>query len=158
MAYLKLQQGRAIDVVPNDEINIPSPSAVSAVGVNESDGTSIVDSTKDFTKSVKIGDVVYNTTSLKIAKVISIDSADTVTISDDIFTSGVGDGYKIFSTTDIRTEACVLYTGSGGTIRVITSSGDDVTFKTAAAGIVLPVQVVRVLSADTTATGLVALW
>ena len=162
MAYLKLQQGRAIEVIPNDDINIPSPSAIAAVGVNESSGNIIKDSTKDFTKSVKIGDVVYNTTSLKIANVVNIDSANTVTISDDIFDVGSVDGYKIFSTTDVRTEPCVLYIGGssdGSSLKVLTADDDIITFYNPARGFVLPVQVKRVFKEGTIdISEIVALW
>lgn len=58
----------------------------------------------------------------------------------------------------VSTEPCVLYTGSGGIIRVLTAGGDDVTLNAVPAGVVLPIQVVRVFSATTTATGMVALW
>lgn len=53
---------------------------------------------------------------------------------------------------------CVLYTGSGGIIRVLTAGGDDITLNSVPAGVVLPIQVIRVFSTTTTATGIVALW
>ena len=55
-------------------------------------------------------------------------------------------------------DPCVLYSGSGGTIRVLTAGGDDVTLVSVPAGTVLPLQIVRVFSATTSATGMVALW
>jgi hypothetical protein len=55
-------------------------------------------------------------------------------------------------------EPCVLYTGSGGIIRVLTAGGDDVTLNSVPAGVVLPLQIVRVFSSTTSATGMVALW
>jgi hypothetical protein len=58
----------------------------------------------------------------------------------------------------VSTEPCVLYSGSGGTIRVLTAGGDDVTLVSVPAGVVLPLQIVRVFSATTSATGMVALW
>jgi hypothetical protein len=54
--------------------------------------------------------------------------------------------------------ACVLYTGSGGVIRVLTAGGDDVTLESVPAGVVLPIQVVRVFAEGTTAENIVALW
>ena len=57
-----------------------------------------------------------------------------------------------------QTDPCVLYTGSGGVIRVLTAGGDDVTLNAVPAGVVLPIQVIRVFSEGTTATGIVALW
>lgn len=61
-------------------------------------------------------------------------------------------------TVNISAEACVLYSGSGGTIRVLTAGGDDVTLVSVPAGTVLPIQVVRVFSSVTNATGIIALW
>ena len=58
----------------------------------------------------------------------------------------------------LSAEACVLYTGTGGTIRVLTAGGDDVTLTSVPAGVVLPLQIVRVFSSTTNATGMVALW
>ncbi len=57
-----------------------------------------------------------------------------------------------------KADPCVIYTGTGGIIRVLTAGGDDVTFNAVPAGVVLPIQVVRVFSTTTTATGIVALW
>ena len=88
MAYQKLQQTRAKDVVKSDTVNIASPSAAAG----------------------------------------------------------------------LSTEPCVLYTGSGGIIRVLTAGGDDVTLNSVPAGVVLPLQIVRVFSSTTSATGMVALW
>ena len=52
----------------------------------------------------------------------------------------------------------VLFIGTGGDLRVLTSSGDDVVFKNVADGSFLPVQVVRVFSTNTTASDIIALW
>lgn len=53
---------------------------------------------------------------------------------------------------------CVLYVGTGGDLRVLTVGGDDVTFTGFPSGSFLPVNVLRVFSTNTTATGIVALW
>ena len=53
---------------------------------------------------------------------------------------------------------CVLYVGGAGNLRVLTIGGDDVLFSNIQAGSFLPVQVQRVYSTNTTATGIVALW
>ena len=52
----------------------------------------------------------------------------------------------------------VLFCGSGGTIRVMTAQGTDVTFSSIPAGAILPVQVVRVYSATTDATNMVRIF
>ncbi len=57
-----------------------------------------------------------------------------------------------------NTQGCIIYTGSGGAIKVMTIGGDIVTFFSAPAGQVLQVRVLRVYAEVTTATNLVALW
>jgi hypothetical protein len=57
-----------------------------------------------------------------------------------------------------NTEGCILDTGSGGTIKVMTIGGDIVTFFSVPAGQVLQVRVLRVYAEVTTASNLVALW
>lgn len=52
----------------------------------------------------------------------------------------------------------VIFAGSGGTIRVLTAQGSDVTFANVQAGAVLPVQVLRVFSTTTTATSMVRIF
>jgi hypothetical protein len=54
-------------------------------------------------------------------------------------------------------EACVLYIGTGGILRVLTAAGDDITFQNVPVGF-FPVQVVRVFASTTTANNIVALW
>ena len=54
-------------------------------------------------------------------------------------------------------EGCVLYVGTGGTLRVLTAGGDDITFQNVPIGF-FPVQVIRVFSSTTTANNIVALW
>ena len=57
-----------------------------------------------------------------------------------------------------NTQGCILYTGSGGTIKVMTIGGDIVTFFSVPAGQVLQVRVLRVYAEVTTASNLIALW
>lgn len=58
-------------------------------------------------------------------------------------------------TTEIR--ALALYVGTGGTLRVVTANGDDVTFSGVPNGFLLPLEVRRVRSTTTTASNIVAL-
>jgi hypothetical protein len=53
---------------------------------------------------------------------------------------------------------CVLYSGTGGNIRVMTAGGDDVTFVGVPAGTFMPVQVTRVFATGTAATSIMACW
>ena len=53
--------------------------------------------------------------------------------------------------------ALALYIGTGGALRVLTASGDDVTFPNVPSGFLLPLEVRRVYSTSTTASNVVAL-
>ena len=68
------------------------------------------------------------------------------------------DTVNIPSVTGGSNNGCVLYVGGAGNLRVLTIGGDDVLFSNIQAGSFLPVQVKRVFSTNTTATGIVALW
>ena len=58
---------------------------------------------------------------------------------------------------DVNT-GCVLYVGTGGTLKVKTIGGDEVTFVNIQDGSFLPVQVLRVFATGTSATNILALW
>jgi hypothetical protein len=57
-----------------------------------------------------------------------------------------------------QVEACVLYIGTGGILRVLTASGDDITFTNVPNGSFFPVQVIRVFASTTSATDIIGLW
>jgi len=52
----------------------------------------------------------------------------------------------------------VIYAGSGGTVRVMTAQGTDVTFSSLQPGAILPLQVIRVYASTTTATNIVRIF
>jgi hypothetical protein len=56
------------------------------------------------------------------------------------------------------TENSVIYTGTGGQIRVMTAQGTVLTFANVQPGTVLPVQVRRVYSSITDATGIIRIF
>jgi len=53
---------------------------------------------------------------------------------------------------------CVLYVGYSGDVRVMTVGGDEITFYNIQNGSFIPVQVLKVFEAETTADGIIALW
>ncbi|MFY8170449.1 MAG: spike base protein, RCAP_Rcc01079 family [Candidatus Fonsibacter sp.] len=53
---------------------------------------------------------------------------------------------------------CVLYVGTGGTLRILTAEGDDVTLLNVPSGTFIPIQVIRVFSSTTLAADIIALW
>lgn len=52
----------------------------------------------------------------------------------------------------------VIYVGGAGNVKVTTAQGDEVTFIGLQMGSVIPVQVIRVWSTDTTATNLLRIY
>lgn len=62
----------------------------------------LVDAVKQFSSTVEVGDLVYNTTDNTIALVSAVDSNTTLSLDTDIIVSG--EGYKIFSKTSASIE------------------------------------------------------
>ena len=53
----------------------------------------------------------------------------------------------------------IIYSGSGGSVKVTTAQGTDITFTGLAPGSIIPVQVIRVwTTGTTTTTGIVAIF
>ena len=154
MAYQKLQAGRALAVINSNTINIPNVGGPTVSGTT--DGTTankLVDSSAAFNSNL-VNYIVYNTTADTVATVTAVDDAGTLTLSADIFTV-TGQSYTLYSDTN---PGCVLYAGSGGDIRVLTTGNDDVIFTGIAAGAFIPVQVKRVFFSDTVPSDIIALW
>jgi len=154
--YQKLQVGTALNIFKSDNANIPFPSVITtgtsaAVSVNQ-----LEDVTGQFvTLNVQTGDVVYNNTTGLVATVTRVLDEENLLLNADIFLAS-GNSFTIYSQN--TKEACVLYIGTGGNLRVLTASGQDVTFTNVLGGTFLPVQVIKVFSINTTASGFVALW
>lgn len=51
-----------------------------------------------------------------------------------------------------------IYVGTGGNLQVVMEAGNTVTFNSVPSGALLPIRIVSVLSAGTTASNLVRLW
>lgn len=51
-----------------------------------------------------------------------------------------------------------LYVGTGGDVEVIMKAGNTVVFPDVPSGSILPIRITRVVDANTTALGLIALW
>jgi len=157
MAYQKLQVGTGIAVIPSDTIDIPAvsgPVVDSTMSQAPPDTSTIVDDTQDFTAiQGLVGSTVIVGSS--IARVSAVGGATQITLDAAIAgTSAVG--YKIY--VKDSNPGCVLYVGNTGNLRVLTSSGADLTFVGIPAGSFVPVQVKRVFDTGTTATDILALW
>lgn len=161
MANARIQPGRALNVIPSDNNDIPFPlvatsGANSFISVNQ-----LVDSSANFyADNVHQGDIVYNTSSLLAATVVSVDAPDTITLNADIFL-GTPENYVIYQTgaMSLGNQVCVLYIGTGGDLSVTTADDDTkIIFANVQDGTFFPVQVKKVNSFGTTAADIVALW
>ena len=155
MAYLKLQVSKGIAVSPSDSTPLPNPEFIMTTGTTTGTTTDkLVDSAASFTTSVEVGNIVVNTTDNTMTNITAIDSDTTLSVDDDIFTSG--ETYTIYK--QAETGGAILYGGGAGDIKLTTSSGSILTFSGLNAGTFVPVQTIKVFSTGTTATNIIALW
>ena len=156
MAYLKLQTSTALNIVTSDNANIPFPNVVTSGTSDTVTANQLNDATGTFvTSNVQTGDVVVNVTGNKSATVVKVIDNTNLVLNADIFAAS-GDVFKIYANNN--KEGCVLYIGAGGTLRVITAGGQDVTFYGILGGSFLPVNVLKVFQTGTSASEIVALW
>jgi len=158
MAYQKLQVSVALRVFPSDYINIPNPSEVNASGVTTSN-VGLTDGIATFTDgSIQVGNIVYDTRNSVVARVTGIVNDNVLSLDDGngvVVNIGAGAEYVIYKDTN---KACVLYVGVSGDLDVkMANDGNQVIFTAAPQGY-QPIQVNRVLSSNTTATDIIALW
>lgn len=153
MANLKIQGIRILKVIPSDNVDIPDPSKLAVSSTSDAAGLAdLNDSTQEFTKTVKVGDIVYDTTN-SVAAVVSEVLSDTSLDLDYGVVAALAN-YKIFSA---ATTDCVFYVGVAGDMQ-ITSSGGDTEILVAAPAGYHPLNITRVLSTGTVATDIIAIW
>jgi len=159
MKFLKTHYGRAIPVIKSDTVNIPNPAGLGLTGTTDQTIVgSIVDSTANFTTNL-LGAIVVNTTDNTAANVIGFTDNTELVLDADIFESG--DGYAIYNSDN--NQGCSLYipAQAPGALKVLTVGGDVVTFSGCGAkdlSTILPVNVLKVFSTETSLTNLVAIW
>ena len=155
MANQKLQVQRALAVVKSDTIGIPDPAKLTVS--SSATGTTtdkLVDSAGLFTTTnlVGVGDIVYNSTDSTIATVTAVDSATQLTVSANIMASG--ESYSIYRST---VDACLLYIGATGNLKVKTTRDNIVTYTAVPVGF-FPVHVKHVYDTGTAASSIIANW
>jgi len=156
----KLQALRALSVIPSDKTNVPFPSVIRTAYNTGLDTNALIDSAATFiTSGVQAGDIVYNTTGLKAATVVSVTSQTRLELNDNIFL-GVSDDYVLYTgnTNTGSQTPCVFFVGTAGDVNVVTEGGDTVLFKNLQNGQFIPVSVTRILETDTSAQDILALW
>ena len=159
MAYQKLNTSRAYPVVPSDSGPIPQ------IMVKDGSGTtSGISAVPPGIKDQHIGDlrnigltkgmVIQNTTAGngKTAIITGVGKEELL-LNVQIF--GLGDTYQIYGGDN---NGAVLYVGTGGDLKVLTSGGDEVTFVGVGSGSFIPVNCIQVFNTGTTASDIIALW
>lgn len=157
MAYQKLQTSVGLNIVSTDNADIPSVGVVET-GTNS---TTVANALEDLsatfvTNGVQVGDVVYNNVTLQVATITKVIDNTRLLLNANIFLS-TAESYTIYAQSQVK-NAAVLFIGVGGTLRVRTAGGQDITFNAILGGTFLPVQVIKVFKTGTTATNLIALW
>lgn len=69
-----------------------------------------------------------------------------------------GEAVTASDTTELTKVARALYVGGAGNMAVVTAEGDTITILGVTAGTLLPLMVTQVMSTNTTATNITALW
>jgi hypothetical protein len=161
MAYQRLQVGRALGVIPNDDVNIPNVAAVTTTGTSTTPAGQ--NSMKDVTvgvdfvaQGVKVGDIVV--TSAGSRRVRSVSTNELLLNVEGTTSVPSGTAYTIYSQADNPNNGCTLYVGLAGNLTVQTVGGDVVQFTGVPTGSFIPVHVLKVMSTGTDAQNIVALW
>ncbi len=177
MAYQKItvNTGLSLNVISSDTIPIPHLASPSVTGATTGiSANKLVDSGGDFiNKKITVGSIVYNPVNAAVATVTAIDSATTLSLSANIFTTPP-QNYTIYisdTTVPKSSEGCLLYVGSNIAtmtvddsfvdVKVKTVAGDTATFWRFPVGNYLPVQVVQLFRTGTTTAAqqnCVAIW
>jgi hypothetical protein len=155
MSTPKLQVGRALAVIPSSTTDIPFPAVGRSGAATGGSGTTLVDAAATFitSQTVKVGDIIYNTSTNNSALVSGVRSETVLETAGGAFAAG--NNYVIYQ--GGNNQGCVLYVGTGGTLNIITADGDSVSLVNVISGQFIPIQVKRVL-ATSTAADILALW
>jgi len=154
----------AIEVRPDDAINIPKPGVIIA-GVNTGAGTTLTDVGKGFTNAetnpkgfnITGGDVVYDSAGA-IVEVVNVIDSDNIEVSSAI-AAGVYEIYKGNYTafTNSTSPGYSLYITGPGDVRVVPVGNTTAITIPVIANQTLDLQVERVNATSTTATGIIAM-
>lgn len=157
MAYQRLQPTRALPIIPVDGLRLPGgPGSSLAFSTTTLVAAGkLIDGTATFTSTIRAGYTVYNLATGQGARVTGVDDANTLTLSDDIFTL-LGEDYVIGSI--VKGGGAVLWVSTGGSIAGETAGGDNIVLNNVPDGSLLPILMSVINQTGTTATGMYGLW
>lgn len=164
----KLQPSRAIQVLPSDDANLPTPNVLISGFTTSAVTNQLIDTNASFIVTtptgvqykVNPGDVVYITSIPTTVTIVEVVNATTLLLNVNLGTGGP-ENYTIYqngSQTGLFNQGAVLYVGNAGDLKVTTSGNDIVLFAGVPAGTFIPVNVIKVWSSETIASSILALW
>jgi len=161
MATQKLQPTRALQVYAS-EYPIPSP-AILTTGSQTGESSILLSPTANFiTNGVSPGDIIYAYNDGEefsfVTQVIGILSETEAQVANNITVDFSFVIYQQSAMSGLGNQGCVLYIGTGGNVKVLTSGNDIVTFVNIQDGTFFPINVLKVFAEETTATNIIALW
>ena len=156
MAYQKLNVSRAWEVSPSDDAPIPQIMLVDGTQtvVSISGNTITVDPAIDLVKLGFVRGMIIVNPGGDSAIITSV-GGNELTLNIPATPFGATTKFNAYGGNN---NGAVLYVGTAGNVRVLTSGGDDVTFTAVQAGSFLPVNVIKVYDTSTTASDILALW
>ena len=152
MAIQKLQQSRAVSVIPSDNGGIYAPWApVITEATATTTNASFIEATGVDFSNVEVGDIVVSAGSGVTSVITQVDTGNDRIAC---LTAGFsGTQFSIF-----KPMSGLLYIGGTGNLAVVTDGGDEVTFSALPAGSFIPVHIRKVKATGTSATDILALW
>ena len=176
MSVFKTTFSRALQVIPSDNCNVPSPILLIEgvnTGYNVLTPNVLTDTSVEFSKrvasqaagsnnntqfAVNTGDVVYRYDNGSAATIVNVIDRFNLLLSNDIFGGETNIEYFIYqegAKTGLGNTGCYLYIGESDiNYEVLTIGGDRVTFTKPQVGTVLPVQIIKLISGGSA----IALW
>jgi hypothetical protein len=162
MATPKLQVGRALEVIPSSDCEIPFPNNIIDSATTATSVGQIVDTSVDFIAlNVSVGDIVYIYSTGLAATITNVVDANTLDLNADI--AVVGDNYKVY--VGGENNGCVFHISSSDptdTFRCdIITIGGDVLGKLYLSPGYHPIQIksfLGIVSASGSAAKIIALW
>lgn len=162
MATPKLQVGRALEVIPSSDCEIPFPNNIIDSATTATSVGQIVDTSVDFIAlNVSVGDIVYIYSTGLAATITNVVDANTLDLNQDI--AVVGDNYKIY--VGGENNGCVFHISSDDPAdnfrcEIVTIGGDELDKLYLSPGY-HPIQIKKFIGITSTSGGptkIIALW
>lgn len=165
MSYQKLQTRQALAIIPSNVVEIPDPSTLVLSGTADfsTAGTLTDVGTTFLSDGIQHGAIIYNRTDQEAYYVLGITDDLNLSITS-IAGGSAAASYTIYNAATI---GCTLFVGGTGdvSVKMAVDKGalpvppsERMVYKNLANGTFMPIQVVQVMSTDTSATDILGQW